>query len=120
VERGHTLCDLFLQTDAADLNGLDCNDEAPMFHAARAGALRALFVLLDQGCSIEIVNCKQLTVFQVCLRDFRDCAIELLMSGALMDEELVVELVDRQVDLDLELQADDDSSQPEQVFPLSF
>ncbi len=129
MDVGQQLCDLFLQTDAVDVNGLDCNDESPLFHAARAGALRAMFVLLDAGCSLEIVNRKQLTVFQVCVRGFRDCAVELLMSGALMDEDLVSELTDRQADMSVGLELeqggggggdgdDDDDGRDDVVPPL--
>lgn len=100
---GSEVCRVFIETDLVDVNVVDELGETPLFSAVRTEALESMGVLLEAGCSISQLNNKRMDVFQLCLRDRTDFALELLLCE--LNQRTLRDVLQWQLDNDMELES---------------
>ncbi len=92
------ICEMLIDTHPEGLEDVDMNGETPLFAAVRAEALDTIALLLESGANVAALNNDELTVLHIALAERRDLALELVMAGALVTDELVNGLLEKQQD----------------------
>jgi hypothetical protein len=111
------MCQLLVDNNPDALEDADVNGETPLFQAVRAQSLEAVALLLESGATVGARNNKDVTVFHVALAERKDFALELLMAGALVTDELVSKLLEKLEDREAEEEMEQpyDSEEEEEV-----